>query len=107
MKNIKLFALLPLLLVSSLMGCNNSSSRPYEEDFVYDETDAFIPIDISKGDAAVKHIEFVGFPYKHEIKVGDFDNTDSGVRVWYEDNTTKTVPLKMVNIPPEYRHLFG
>ena len=89
------------------MGCNNNSGRPYEDDFIYDETDAFIPIDISKGDAAVRRIEFVGFPYKHEIKVGDFDNTDSGVRVWYEDNTTKTVPLKMVNIPPEYRHLFG
>lgn len=107
MKNIKLFALLPLLVVSTLMGCNNNSGRPYQEDYIYTEDETFEPIDITKGDLAIRNVEFVGFPYNHEIKVADLDNTDSAVRVWYEDNTTKTVPLKMKNIPVEYRHLFG
>lgn len=106
MKNVKLFTVLPLLVIPFLMGCNNNG-RPYQEDFIYNEPDAFEPIDISKGDTAINRIEFVGFPYKHEIKVADFDNTDSSVRVWYEDNTTKIIPLKMINIPVEYRHLFG
>lgn len=113
MKNIKLFALLPLLAVTCLNGCNknnnqpNSNERPYKENFVYVEEPIYEPINIEKPGAEIDHIEFVGFPYNHEIKVAAFDDTDASIRAWYKDNTTNIVPFKMKNIPLEFRHYFG
>ena len=109
MKNIKALMVLPILLSSLLIGCNNkkNNDRPYNEDFIYVDAPQYEPIDVTKEGLEVKKIEFVSFPYEGKIKVADFDNTDSSIRVWYEDNTTNTIPLKIKNIPIEYRHYFG
>ena len=90
-----------------LVGCNKNNLRKYQDDFVYNDPPVYEPIDIASDGKDIDRVEFVGFPYNHEIKVAAFDDTDAAVRVWYSDHTTATIPIKIQNIPLEFRHLFG
>ena len=114
MKNIKVLTLVPLLVIGGLLtACNKdnkqpiNNERPYQEGFVYVDPPLYEPIDLDYGDKQLDKVEIIGIPYTKEIKVADFDNLDVQVRAWYMDNTTHQVPLKMKNIPLDFRHYFG
>lgn len=112
MKNIKLLALIPLMTVTCLTGCNKNeepvnNDRPYQENFIYDEAPIYEPIDLDVGDKQLDKVEFIGFPYNKQIKAAAFDETDAAIRAWYMDGTVHSTPLKIKNIPLEYRHYFG
>ena len=113
MKNIKVLALIPLMVLGSLVtACKKdeqpaNTDRPYQEEFVYVDPPLYEPIDLDYGDKQLDRVEIIGIPYTKEIKVADFDNLDVQVRAWYMDNTTHQVPLKMKNIPLDFRHYFG
>ena len=113
MKNIKVLALIPLMVLGGLMtACNKdkqpiNNDRPYQEGFVYNDPPLYEPIDLDVGSKQLNKVEIIGLPFNREIKVADFDNLDVQVRAWYMDKTTHQVPLKMKNIPLDYRHFFG
>lgn len=107
MKNMKLFALIPLMVVTGLMGCSNSSNGPaYQEDFLYNEP-VYEPIELAKQGTTIDRIEIIGIPYTKQLKAAAFDDYDVCIRAWYKDNTTSSVPFKIKNIPIDYRHYFG
>ena len=105
MKNLKLLMLLPALVLTGLTGCNNSSKdRPYEDNFIYGGP-VYRELDLSKEGTTIKSVEFLGL--YHPIKAAAFDDSDAQIRVWYNDNTTTSFEFKEINVPIEYRHLFG
>ena len=111
MKNIKLLATLPLLLVSVLAGCgskasNNNNDRPYQEELLYEDAPVYEPI-VFDYNKEVERLEFTG-AIGHKIKVAAFDDAEVGVRAWYTDGTASlSIPLTIKNIPIEDRHYFG
>ena len=112
MKNIKVLALIPFMMLGSLLtACNNkepaNNDRPYQEGFIYVDPPMYEPIELDVGDKQLDKVEFIYFPYNHQIKVADFDNLDCQIRAWYLDGTTHNFPIKMKNIPLEFRHYFG
>ncbi len=107
MKNMKLLMLLPSLLMTGLVGCNNKKSnndRPYQEDFTY-ETPLYIPLDVTKEGTTIDRLEVLGL-YR-PIKVAEFDDNDVQIRAWYKDGTSHNFDFDVVNVPLEFRHLLG
>ena len=95
-----------LLLLAASVGCSSPfKSRKYREDFVY-ATDEFEPIDVGYGDHAVVSAELVGVP-ETGIKAAAWDSYDVRLRCEYDDGTVREVPLKVINIPIEARHVLG
>ena len=113
MKNSKLFLLIPLLMVSPLVGCNHSKNNDpiYDDAILYNDPD-YEPVDFSREDAVPYSITVLGIP-SEGIKQTLWDEYDSiEFRVYYQSDKADT-PLVIdhkfyeKNIPVEYRHYLG
>ena len=106
MKNVKLLMILPSLLITGLVGCNNKANndRPYREDFIVDGP-TYRPLDLSKEGTTIKSLEVLGL--YNPIEAAKFDDADVQIRAWYNDNTFSNFDFNEINIPIEFRHLLG
>lgn len=111
MKNFKILALFPVILVG-LAGCKNKkeNAKPfdwtvYHEDYIYGSP-TYEPINVAREGVGINSIVLTGIP-EEGIPQTRWDDYPIKLRCFYTDGETIDYDFKEINIPIKYRHELG